>query len=181
MQWCSALPVTTAFLLATTFTTSSVGSAVAAAWNGVRKMRWKVNPRWKRSLRLQRQKTISSCDHIGVDLWHVICTFNQNVHTPLSKVKSWGFKLNHWCSLCGVLPAVSYRLSLISFRPIVMVVTYFSNTDGAYFCFWHTKEKCQFYDINCCTFPYKFILLFLIEGYLSVQTSDYIQWHNWTI
>lgn len=37
-----------------------------------------------------------------------------------------------------ILPAVSYRLSFISFPPTVTVVTYFSNTDGAYFCFWDT-------------------------------------------
>lgn len=40
-----------------------------------------------------------------------------------------------------VLPAVSYRLSFISFPPRVIVVVYFSNTEGAYFCFWHTKKK----------------------------------------
>lgn len=38
------------------------------------------------------------------------------------------------------LPAVSYRLSFISFPPKEMVLTYFSNTDGAYFCL-DTREK----------------------------------------
>ena len=39
-----------------------------------------------------------------------------------------------------ILPAVSYRLSFTSFPPTVTVVTYFSNTDAAYFCFWDTYK-----------------------------------------
>lgn len=67
---------------------------------------------------------------------------------------------------------MSYSLSLICFPPTEIEVTYFSNTDGAYFCFRHRteREKKKYY-----TF---YRLLFHFNWISETLTARCFRWHG---